>query len=388
MWKPARLKLKELAGRLSVPVFHLQSFMFSSTRLPLLPLAPRLRRAQLILCFLVISGSAFFASPCIAQEMPPPPPPKQERPRRALPQAGQDEADEVLRIDTDLVTVDVTVTDDSGQPVRNLRAEDFKLYEDNVERPIAFYNVEKRGGLTRPVAIVFALDVSGSMTAEEMERLQRSMNLFTTRLSADRASLFAVTTFGMNVKTLQTFTGDGQKLARAFERLPREPNGLSTHTYDAVDDAIRLLVRHAPRTRERRLMKRAVVVVTDGFPVGDTVSPRTVIERANVADVSVYTVTLPSFSRMLVSTERVPLPTPLDVSGLAEKTGGSSVYATDRDFDPLFRALAEEVTSAYVLAFYPPEEKRHDGRFHTIRIEAPRGLTVRQSRPGYKSSDK
>jgi hypothetical protein len=42
-----------------------------------------------------------------------------------------------------------------------------------------------------------------------------------------------------------------------------------THTI-AVDDAVRLLVRNAPRTRERRLMKRAVLVVTDGFPVGDT----------------------------------------------------------------------------------------------------------------------
>jgi len=41
-----------------------------------------------------------------------------------------------------------------------------------------------------------------------------------------------------------------------------------------------------------------------------------------------------------------------------------------------------------VLAFYPPEEKRHDGRFHTIRIEGPPGLQLRQSRPGYKSSDK
>jgi len=136
------------------------------------------------------------------------------------------------------------------------------------------------------------------------------------------------------------------------------------------------------------LIKRAVVVVTDGFPVGDTVSARTVIERANAADVSVYTVTLPSFSRMVVSTERAPLPTPLDVSGLAELTGGTSVYATDRDFEPLFKALAEEVTSSYVLAFYPTEEKRRDGRFHTVRIEAPRGLAVRQSRPGYKSSDK
>jgi VWFA-related protein len=283
------------------------------------------------------------------------------------------------------VTVDVTVTDAEGLPVRNLRAEDFKLYEDGDERPIAFYNVENRNGAPRPVAVVFALDVSGSMTTEELVRLQQAMSIFTNNLATDRLSMFAVMTFGTEVKILQKLTNDLQKLERAFARLPHEPSGLSTHTFDAVDDAIRLLVRNAPRKRERRLMKRAVVVVTDGFPVGDTVSAPTVIERANAADVSVYTLTLPSFSRMLASAERKPLPTPLDVSGLAEKTGGTSVYATDKDFGPVFRALAAEVTSSYVLAFYPPEEKRRDGRFHTIRIEAPRGLTVRQSRPGYKA---
>jgi Ca-activated chloride channel family protein len=360
--------------------------MFHSSRLPEHVSCRRLRRARVSLICLLIT---FGALTCLAQgTQPQQPQPPQQRPRRVLPPEEQVEPDEVLQIDTDLVTVDVTVTDGTGLPVKNLRAEDFKLYEDDAERPIAFYNVEKRGGEPRPVAIVFALDVSGSMTVEEMERLQSAMSLFSRRLSADRSSLFAIMTFGMNVKTLQSFTSDQQKLERAFARLPSEPNGLSTHTYDAVDDAVRLLVRRAPLTRERRLMKRAVVVVTDGFPVGDTVSARTVIERANAADVSVYTVTLPSFSRMLVSTERQPLPTPLDVSGLAEKTGGTSVYANEREYDPLFRALAEEVTSAYVLAFYPPEEKRRDGRSHTIRIEAPRGLTVRQSRREYKSSDK
>jgi Ca-activated chloride channel family protein len=342
--------------------------------------SPRCTRCSL--SFLLLICLTFISSQGLAQSVPPE---KQERPRRALPSQTQETADEVLRIDTELVTVDVIATDAAGQPVRNLRAEDFKLYEDGTKQDIALFNVEKRSGEQRPVAIVFALDVSGSMTVEELERLQLAMSVFTKRLAADRSSMFAVMTFGMNVKTLQTLTADQQKLARAFERLPREPNGLSTHTYDAVDDAIRLLVRQAPRTREHRLMKRAVIVVTDGFPVGDTVASSTVIERANAADVSVYTVTLPSFSRMLVSTERQPLPTPLDVSGLIEKTGGTSVYATDKDFEPLFRVLAEEVTSAYVLGFYPPEEKRRDGRFHTIGIEAPRGLTIRQSRPGYKA---
>lgn len=310
-----------------------------------------------------------------------------QRPRRVTTAPPSQEAEDVLRIDTDLVSVDVTVTDAQGQFVRNLSAEQFKLYEDGIERPISFFNVEKRSGALRPVSIVFALDVSGSMTSEELQRLRSALQVFSQRLS-EYPALFAVMAFGMNVKTIQSFTADPQKLDRALERIAREPNGLSTHTYDAVDDAIRLLVRKAPRTRERRLMKRAVVVVTDGFPVGDTVAAKTVIERANAADVSVYTVTLPSFSRALASPERRPLPTPLDVSGLAEKTGGTNVYATDKDFGSLFRALAEEVTSAYVLAFYPPDEKRRDGRFHTIRIEGPPGLQLRQSRPGYKSGDK
>ena len=147
----------------------------------------------------------------------------------------------------------------------------------------------------------------------------------------------------MNVKVVQKFTSDTDKLDRAFERISREPNGLSTHTYDAVDDAIRMLVRHAPRTRERRLMKRAVLVVTDGFPVGDTVSARTVIERANAADASIYVVTLPSYSRILPALAQNPLPTPLDVSGLADLTGGRSVYAEENNYEALFRALLKKL---------------------------------------------
>src|SRR5919107_1882830 len=261
--------------------------------------------------------------------------------------------DEVLKIDTDLVLVEVNVTDAEGKPVRGLRPADFKLYMDGDERPVAFLQVERRAGSERPVAVVFAVDVSGSMTAEEMSRLQGAMRAFSEKLS-NRPASFALMSFGMNARVIQSFTSDPRKLDRALGRLVRETNGLSTHAYDAV---------------------------------GDTVHPSTVIERANQAEVSVYTVTLPSYTRLLASAapERTPLPTPLDVSGLVEKTGGTNFYATAKDYEPLFKALAEEVTSNYVLAFYPPEEKRRDGRLHTIRVEGPRGLSVRQNRTSYQS---
>lgn len=312
-------------------------------------------------------------------------PPSQERPRRAMP--ANTEPQDVIKIDTDLVPVNVTVTDTKGRLIRNLKKEDFKLYEDGVERPIASFNIETIAGAPRPVAIVFAIDLSGSMTAEEVARVSEAMREFSRRL-ADHPAVFGLMTFGMEVKTVQSLTADRQKLERAFQRLAHEPNGMSTHTYDAVDDAVRMLARHAPLTREHQLVKRAVVVISDGFPVGDTVSPETVIDRANAADTSVYVVTMPSYTRLLASAQMSPLPTPLDVSGLVERTGGRSIYANEKDLGPLFRAIAEEVASAYVLGFYPPADKRNDGKLHTIRIEGPAGMTLRQSRAGYRARNK
>lgn len=342
-----------------------------------LPARAGLLGAAALLCLATLFGPA----PRAQQQ--------QETPQRPQPTPVELGDEDVLKIDTDLVLVEVTVTDASGRAVKNLRPEDFKLYEDGEQRAVAFLNVERRGGAERPVAVVFAVDVSGSMTPEEMLRLQTAMRAFSEKLS-NRPASFALMSFGMNARVVQGFTSDPRKLDRALGRLARETEGLSTHAYDAVDDAVRLLARSAPRTLDRRLLKRAVVVVTDGFPVGDTVHPSTVIERANQAEVSVYTVTLPSYTRLIAPSapERAPLPTPLDVSGLVEKTGGTNFYATAKDYDPLFRALAEEVTSTYVLAFYPPEEKRRDGRTHTVRVEGPRGLNVRQNRTTYQSKDK
>lgn len=345
--------------------------------------------AQISLSFLLLIALAASGVPQTAAPQTPAQPTsvqQTERPRKVFPK--EQEPEDVIRIDTDVVSVDVTAFDADGRPVRNLRQEDFKIFSDGVEQPISFFQLEKRQGEMRPLAVVFALDVSGSMTADEMERLRLALKSFSNQLSTHPVS-YAVLTFGMRVKQVQKFTSDPRKLVDSIDHIKRDPsNGLSTHTYDAVDDAIRMLVRSAPRTRDRRLMKRTVMVVTDGFPVGDTVSPKTVIERANAADVSVFVVTLPSFTSIMASAQQTPLPTPLDVSGLAELTGGRNVYAYEKDYAPLFRALAEEVSSAYVLAFYPPEEKRRDGKVHTIRVEGPQGLTLRQSRTEYRAADK
>ncbi|MGB7924564.1 MAG: VWA domain-containing protein [Pyrinomonadaceae bacterium] len=305
------------------------------------------------------------------------------RQRRASAQGEEVAPENIVRIETDLVPLEVIVRDAAGQVVRGLRSNDFKLFEDGVERPISFFSAETASGVVQcPLDLIFALDVSGSMRRDEMEMLRKATALFTERLSGAR-SRFAVISFGMRVKVLQSLTDDRRKLDRAFDSAIQDEMGLSTHAYDAVDDAVRLLVRQGRKTSGELVVKRVVIVISDGFPTGDTVSPRTVIERANAANVSVYTVTMPSFSFIYGAAYGKPLPTILDLSGLAEKTGGVNVYATDRNYTAALKAISNEVLSRYVLAFYPHREKRRDGNAHQLRIEAPAGMTVSQSRQAY-----
>ena len=289
-------------------------------------------------------------------------------------------SDDVIRVETELVPFEISVSDKNGKPVRGLEAKDFKLYEDGTERPIEFFEpVKKVDG--RPLSIVFALDVSGSVTGEEIGKLRDAMQNFINNL-ADYNSYFAVITFGTQVKTLQSFTNSPDKLEKTFDKLMREQEGGSTHAYDAVDDAIRLLQNKSPKIIKQKLTKRAVILITDGFPVGDVVSPKTVIERANGAETTVYSVILPSYSRL--QRDKKPLLTLLEASGLIEKTGGRAFYAYEKNFEPLFKSLAEEITSSYVVAFYPKEENRTDGKFHQVQIELPKGLTGKQNRSGYE----
>lgn len=291
---------------------------------------------------------------------------------------AQKNGDEI-RIATELAAFEVSVTDKQGAPVRGLSASDFRLFENGRERSIDFFQPIRKRDAGRPLSVVFALDVSGSMTAEELLKLRGAMDRFVKRL-ADYESHFAVISFAMNVRTEQGFTNKPDRIENAFRKLRRDQDGLSTHAYDAVDQAIRMIARKSPRSIKDRIPRRAVILITDGFPVGDVVTPSTVIERANDAEISIFSVLLPSFSRLQRDGRRIT--TPLEASGISERTGGISIAANESNFDPIFAALAEELTASYAIAFYPSEN--FDDRERQVRIESRPGLKIRQNRTTYK----
>ena len=293
-------------------------------------------------------------------------------------QTGSDE----IRIDTELASFEVSVTDAKGAPVRGLSAKDFRIFENGKERGIDFFQPIKKRDASRPLSLVFALDVSGSMTEAELEKLRGSMDKFVKRL-ADYESQFAVLSFAMDVKTNQEFTNRPDRIEQSLRKLKRDQDGLSTHAYDAVDYAVRMIARKSPKAIKDRIPRRAVILITDGFPVGDIVSASTVIERANDAEASIFSVLLPSYSRLQRDGRRIL--TPLEASGLSERTGGISITAVESNFDRIFEALAEELTASYAIAFYPEEGEGPGER--RVEIESRSGLLVRQNRTTYKPAN-
>jgi VWFA-related protein len=233
--------------------------------------------------------------------------------------------------------------------------------------------------LSRPLAVVFALDLSGSLRPDETATLRTAAMKFTDLMKGN--SVFAAMGFNYKVKIVQDFTSDPEKIERAFARMNKFEG--STRIYDAIDRAVTLLNKNAPRTRKGRPVRRVVVVITDGFDSASIIDRQELIRRANDAGITVYSVTLPSY--MLSPTqsqERVI--TPLDASRVVSATGGRDFPADAHDFTPIFKALAEEIRASYGLAYYP--EKR-DGKSHELRVKTSRaGVQLRASRIGYTAS--
>lgn len=289
-------------------------------------------------------------------------------------------SENVIRVDTRLAAFEVLVEDARGNPVNGLRAEDFRVFEEGQQVTIDFFQPVHSPGRNRPMVVVFAVDVSGSMTSAEIEKLQSAIHGFIDRF-ADYESYFSVISFAMNVRTLQRFTNRPDVLKRSLGKLERDRDGLSTHAFDAADLAVRMIDRSSPKTLRGRAPKRAVVIISDGFPVGDVVAPSAVIDRANDSGTSIYSIIMPSYSP--TQRDARPLMTLLEASGLMERTGGNSFYAIDGDLEQLFGRLAREISGSYAIAFYPNDKHSAGNSRRTVVIESTKGYRIKQNRTSY-----
>jgi Ca-activated chloride channel family protein len=259
-------------------------------------------------------------------------------------------AGEVLRIASNLVSVPVSVINRQGNYVVDLQRQDFRIYEDGKEQPVAhFSNVDQ------PFSVVLLIDTSGS-TAPFIEQIKASAKAFVDQLRA--ADTIRPIYFHGEIKPLTTAGISDRKLFdAAIDRIEPGPLNMGTRLYDAVDFGLRAVKPAANR--------KAVILITDGENTWGKATMKSTLREAEESDVVVYTVQYGDFVPQKYLQE------------LAEKTGGR--YFRGGDATALrnsFVQVADELRRQYVLGYRPNEPERAGARKIKVKVDR-RNVTVR-----------
>lgn len=288
------------------------------------------------------------------------PQPARAHPSLLTPSLKQDQDDDVIRVTTELVVLNVTVLDKDGKFVRGLKRTDFQILEDGVEQKVAGFTAEET-----PFAAAILLDISGSM--ETRLTLGRSAAIrFLDGLREEDVA--AVYSFDNKVEQMQDFAPGRDLPARAF--------GLRARMLTSLNDAV---LRAADDLAKRGEKRRAIVVLSDGGENSSRASAGKALDHALQAGATVYAVNM---------SEQGPgrdLAGESILKNLAEKSGGRYVASPGgQELRDSFAAIAEELSHQYTLV-YRPLNRARDGKWRAIEIKPTRPNIVVRTRKGYRA---
>lgn len=307
----------------------------------------------------------------------------------AIPIAGETQDDgETLRVETNLVTIPVSVFDRNGLYIPGLRRTDFKIFEDGLEQEIAYF-----GTSDKPFTVVLVIDVSPS-TAFRIEDIRNAAKAFVDQLQAQDS--VAVIDFDHNVRVTTEATRDRMRI---FKAIDKADFGNGTSLYNAVDEALR-------KQLSKIEGRKAVVLFTDGV---DTTSRKnnydSTLNYAEEADTLIF----PIYYNTYLDNKRANG----GLGGGGIFGGGAAIYGAGitaeeyavgrryldelsdatggRVFRPestpggltaAFEGIAEELRRQYNIGFVPSEESKA-GQRKNIRVRVNRPNLVIRARDSY-----
>jgi len=276
--------------------------------------------------------------------------------------------DDVVRVNTELVVLNLTVTDKSGQYVKGLKASDFKVYEDGVEvKPELIANFSLHES---PYAAVVLLDSSGSMEARFTLARSAAIRFLDGLREEDVAAVYS---FDSKVERVQEFSG-GRDLAPMAYAI--RAKGMTTLN-DAIVEAARTLA-------DRPENRKAIVVLSDGMDTFSKATSEKAVETALAVGASIYAVDM-SPLQVGSGTGRQGAP---QLRGFAEKTGGRFIATPGgQAMRDAFASIADELGKQYTLAYRPVNQKR-DGKWRTLEVKLNRDDLVVRTRKGYRAPKK
>lgn len=258
-----------------------------------------------------------------------------------------------IRITVTRVPLLVSVTDNKGKLITNLKKEDFRIYEDNKLQTITDFS-----SLTDlPLSIALLVDSSGSVIDKlKFEKEAASEFFFNTiKRKKDRAM---VVTFESEVRILQDFTDEPETLSQAVNKI-RAAGG--TAFYDAVYLAVREKL-----SKEEGERRRLIIAITDGDDTQSKLSKTEALELAQRNDVTIFSV---STNKTSDTKTRDKQDGDKVLTEMAEETGGKVYFPLKLvDLAEQFERIGEELRSQYNI-LYEPTNKNLDGSLRKIRVE-------------------
>lgn len=253
--------------------------------------------------------------------------------------------------------MNVTVRDRANNLVTSLERQDFRLYENKVEQPVAYFAKEEA-----PVSVGLIFDASGSMGSKIGIARQAVGQLLK---PANRDDEFLLVQFSDRPELLTDFTTGIEDLQNRL--LPAVSKG---HT--SLLDAIYLGLQ---RMKSARNQRKALIVVSDG---GDNHSRYSESEIKNVmreSDVQIYAIGL---FEPVASRERpaATLKGPVLMEEMAEETGGRHYPVEKVDKLPgIAQSISLALRQQYLLG-YTPTDLTRDGKYRKIQVKvSPREAT-------------
>ena len=274
------------------------------------------------------------------------------------------DANDVVKINSTLVPIPVSVIDPRGNIITNLRLDEFELRVDGQPRPVT--------DLTRtetPVRLVMLFDNSGSLDAEREFEKNAAMRFFRRVVRpVDEAAIYSIET---DSRLAQPLTANIGLLEQTIATFGRPAGG--TSLFDAILGAANYVRPYQGR--------RVLVIVSDGIETTSNVTDfEDVLKHVLDDNCQVFVVQTGLYEsanvRALTAERRM--------ERLTNQTGGAVfIPKTVAELDVAFNEIASDLAHQYILSYYPAPEHR-DGRMHVIDIALKSRKDVRvRSRKAY-----
>ena len=272
------------------------------------------------------------------------------------------EEDQIVRVDTELVNVDVRVIDRFSRPINGLQQSEFKVFEDGVQQKIDFFSRSEV-----PTNYTLVIDNSGSLRSQIEQVIEASKILVKANRPADETSVIRFIS-SEKIEILQDFTSNQTDLIDALEGQYIE--GGSTAIIDAVYLAAEKVTSYEKSERSVDRKRRALVLVSDGEDVTSFYTQQQLFERLKETEVQIYVV---GFIKDL-STERGFITKSKQskaksfLEKLASETGGRAYFPnTTGELNGIAQEIAAELRMQYSIGYIPTNDRK-DGTFRNIKV--------------------